>query len=89
MKKLSVIFFYVILNVTYINAQVWKQYTTVNGLVNNSVKCLTQDNSGNLWIGTVGGVSKFSGTIFTNYTTVQGLPSNYVRTINCDVSGVV
>ena len=63
-------------------------YTTAQGLANNSVISITEDKSGNLWFGTFGGgVSRYDGKSFTNYTTAQGLANNVVRIITEDKSG--
>ena len=63
-------------------------YTTLQGLANNVVFSITQDNQGNLWFGTLGGgVSKYDGDNFTNYTTAQGLANNMVWAIAQDKPG--
>ena len=71
------------------HAQVWKIYTATDGMVNNSVKCLALDNTGNICIATNGGFSIFNGTSFTNYNTSNGLPNNWVRSVVCDASGMI
>jgi signal transduction histidine kinase/CheY-like chemotaxis protein len=59
------------------------QYTRKQGLPNNSIKEILEDNSGNLWISTAMGLSKFiSATIipdhpvFKNYDSKDGLQGN-------------
>ena len=46
-----------------------KIYNTRDGLPNNFVSCITEDNSGNLWLGTNSGISKFNKKeiVFENY----------------------
>lgn len=39
-----------------------------NGLSQNTINCIHQDNTGFIWIGTNGGLSKWNGYSFTNYT---------------------
>jgi len=69
-------------------SQNFTTYTTEQGLANNTVLSITQDQSGNLWMGTNGGgVSKYDGESFTTYTTQQGLANNYVFSITQDQSG--
>lgn len=53
-------------------------YTTADGLVNNSVRGIAGDASGNLWISTINGLSRFdtSRRHFTNYSVSDGLPDN-------------
>ncbi len=55
-----------------------------DGLIQSQATCLTQDKSGNLWIGTLGGLSKYDGRNFTNYTIRNGMYSNSVRAIATD-----
>ncbi len=52
------------------------------------VYSITEDNSGNIWVGTVdAGVWKYDGNNLTNYTTKDGLTSNAVNTIYKDING--
>ena len=63
-------------------------FTTEQGLANNTVLSITEDKRGNLWFGTQGGgVSRYDGKSFTNYTTEQGLANNNVRSIIEDKMG--
>ncbi|MBL7738100.1 MAG: hypothetical protein JNK14_02690 [Chitinophagaceae bacterium] len=45
----------------------FQNYTTANGLCNNNINCITQDNRGFIWIGTREGLSRFDGTDFKNF----------------------
>ena len=49
-----------------------------DGLINNVVKAILNDNKGNLWLSTDGGISKFNTQTetFTSYTIEDGLLSN-------------
>lgn len=38
-----------------------KQWTAVDGLSNNSVRAITQDRLGYLWVGTLEGLNRFDG----------------------------
>ena len=59
--------------------QYFLNYTTNQGLANNHVASITEDNSGNLWFGTLGdGISRYDGKSFTGYATEQGLSNNVV-----------
>src|ERR1044071_1296601 len=64
-------------------------YTTRNGLVQSNITDIKQDKHGNIWIGTVGGLSKFDGQKFTNYDDRQVLQSLNILSILCDSTGVV
>ena len=59
------------------------------GLVQSQATCLAQDKTGNLWIGTLGGLSRYDGKNFTNFTVRNGLQSNAVYAIAVDASGSV
>jgi ligand-binding sensor domain-containing protein len=68
-------------------------FSEKDGLCNNFVQCIVQDNSNGehkdeLWFGTrFGGMSRFNGASFTNFTTKEGLSSNFVWTFLQDNSG--
>ena len=55
-----------------------KRYTDAEGLSNNSVLNILQDNSGPLWLTTFNGLSKFdpAGKLFQNFYQADGLQSN-------------
>ena len=58
-----------------------------DGLIQSQVTSITQDNSGNLWIGTLGGLSRYDGKNFTNYSVRNGLLNNEVRAVTADADG--
>ena len=46
-----------------------KNYTTADGLVNNSVVSVLEDQAGNLWFGTKGfGLSRYDGKTFRTFS---------------------
>lgn len=55
-----------------------------NGLVQSQTRTIVQDEFGYLWIGTLGGLSRFDGQNFTNYTTQNGLNSNSILSLAND-----
>ena len=67
----------------------WFLYTTAEGLVNNYVNIITEDDDGAIWFGTNGGVSKFANDTWTNYTTTDGLVSDTIYDIDFDNNGSV
>ncbi len=57
------------------------KWSTSEGLAQSQVRCIHQDHLGYLWIGTLGGVSRFDGTTFTSFSRRDGLLSNQINTI--------
>jgi ligand-binding sensor domain-containing protein len=61
-------------------------YSTVNGLADNKVLCITQDSRGFMWFGTSEGLSRFDGNKFENYfadpRTKNSLPDNNITSID-------
>lgn len=64
-------------------------YSIENGLAQSQVRAISQDKTGYLWIGTLGGLSKFDGVNFENYSTNDGLMNNQINAIYCDDKGKV
>lgn len=52
-----------------------------NGLPNNRVSTLFNDQEGNLWAGTNAGLVRFADTPFVTFDNYQGLTDNYVRAL--------
>lgn len=57
------------------------KWSTTEGLAQSQVRCIAQDHLGYLWIGTLGGVSRFDGRTFKNYSRRDGLFSNQISQI--------
>ncbi|WP_341903046.1 two-component regulator propeller domain-containing protein [Fluviicola taffensis] len=53
-------------------------YSNGQGLPQSQVQCITQDNDGYLWVGTLGGLAKFNGKNFTTFPLEQGLFNNRI-----------
>ncbi|KZS01319.1 Uncharacterized protein APZ42_002064, partial [Daphnia magna] len=68
-----------------------KQWTAADGLSNNSVRALTQDQQGFLWIGTLTGLNRFDGHQFELFTaqTNRHLISNAITRLFTDSSGYI
>lgn len=60
------------------NGQYYRQYTTSQSLISNTVYHARLDRKGFMWFFTDKGVSKFDGTSFKNFTTFEGLGDNDV-----------
>lgn len=55
-----------------------KHLTITDGLPQNTINFITQDEKGFFWIGTNGGLSRYDGYEFVNFTQADGLPSNLI-----------
>ena len=62
-------------------------FTTADGLAHNHVWSIAEDGEGNLWFGTVSGVSCYDGENFATFTTADGLAHNHVWSISTDREG--
>ena len=76
------------------SAQEITNFTTEDGLINNTVNCLTatvEDNKTVLWFGTQEGISKYDGTTWTNFNTSSHpeLVHNTITAIGLDDEGQV
>ena len=62
-------------------------FTEKEGLSEIKLQTILEDQSGNLWFCTRGGVSKYDGKSFTNFTETEGLLNNIVGSVLEDKSG--
>ncbi len=69
------------------NPQNFSSFSKLQGLRSAAINCLLEDKSGNLWIGTSWGASKYDGKTFTHFTKKEGLISNWVMSMCEDTSG--
>ncbi|MCB0430271.1 MAG: SpoIIE family protein phosphatase [Flavobacteriales bacterium] len=60
----------------------FKSFSVEDGLIQSQVRALEQDKDGNLWIGTVGGLSRYNGKKFENFTRKDGLAEDWI-TASC------
>ncbi|APZ45576.1 hybrid sensor histidine kinase/response regulator [Polaribacter reichenbachii] len=97
-KNYFVISFILCLTITLFNAHLYAQkdiyfehITTKNGLSQNDVNAIYQDNQGFMWFGTHDGLNKFDGYNFTVYNYNQqdkkSINSNLIFTIEGDDKG--
>jgi diguanylate cyclase (GGDEF)-like protein len=68
-----------------------KQWTAVDGLSNNSVRAITQDRLGYLWVGTLEGLNRFDGHRFESFSTKQNkqLIGNAITQLYSDQQGYI
>ena len=71
----------------------FEKISTEQGLSNNSILCIIQDNRGFLWIGTSDGLNKFDGYSITNYyynsDDPNSISGNTIQAILEDNSGIL
>ncbi len=69
---------------------VWKTYTTKDGLVHNGVLSIDVDQmTGDVWLGTMGGLSRWATGKFENYTQMNsGMPNDLIYGVTCDERNV-
>jgi diguanylate cyclase (GGDEF)-like protein len=64
-------------------------FTSREGLPNNNVQTIVPSKYGGLWIGTLGGLSRYQHGTFTNFTTKNGLSADQVIALYEDVDGTL
>jgi signal transduction histidine kinase len=68
---------------------VFRTFTEVDGLPNDLIATLYEDAKGTLWIGTLGGLSRFMNEEFTTFTSRDGLSSDAVISLYEDSAGTL
>ncbi|MHC2992497.1 hypothetical protein OB13_13220 [Pontibacter sp. HJ8] len=56
----------------------FRNWSLEQGLPQSQVNAILQDHTGQLWVATLGGLSRFNGTTFHTYTKREGLSSNSI-----------
>ena len=65
-----------------------RSYTVYQGMPNDNIWCIDEDNSGGLWFGTDGaGVLRYAGERFVTFTVTEGLCSDLVMSVVSDKRG--
>jgi signal transduction histidine kinase/streptogramin lyase len=67
----------------------FKYYSHDQGLDNLDVRCLLQDRTGYLWVGTQNGLFRYDGARFTGFDTRQGLPSSRIASLHQSADGTL
>jgi ligand-binding sensor domain-containing protein/two-component sensor histidine kinase len=78
--RIAVFFWSVFFLASYAVSQefAFRSYSVAEGLPQSQVTSITQDSVGFLWVGTLGGVARFSGLDFETYSTENGLLNNRI-----------
>lgn len=66
------------------DGRTFTQFTTSQGLTNNTIRSIWADAKGGLWLGTWGGVSRYDGQQFAH---VMGLAPGWINSIRADQTG--
>ncbi len=74
-------------NSTFAQRYPFHNLSVDDGLIQSQATCLAQDKIGNLWIGTLGGLSKYDGRNFSGYTIRNGLRNNMIWSVTADPAG--
>ena len=61
--------------------QTFRTYGTTDGLNNLNIRCLLQDRTGFLWVGTDNGLFRFDGNHFVQFSHVEGLPNTEIHAL--------
>ena len=88
MKRRICITLAILLNIL-VNAQTTSfiNYGMDQGLVQNQIQSITQDNEGNLFVGTIAGLSKYNGTQWTSFTKNTNLAEDWITCSYKDKDG--
>ena len=65
----------------------WQSFAVQDGLPPGRINSIAQDREGNLWFGTVRGLTRYDGAQFVTFTTEDGLADNWVQSIVEDRQG--
>ena len=72
------------------DGKTFTNYTSAQGLANNKVWSIVEDQRGNLWFGTDGGgVSRYDGKTFTNYTSAPHFQDGVIYAMVQDKMGTL
>jgi ligand-binding sensor domain-containing protein/signal transduction histidine kinase len=64
-----------------INPENFSSYSKLQGLKHDQIRSLTQDRTGNLWLGSDDGLIKYDGKYFSRYSTNQGLNNDLILSV--------
>lgn len=81
MKIICLVSIFLLAFNTYSQRFLFKSFSTSEGLAQSQVNSICQDSIGYLWVGTLGGVSRYNGNTFKNYSTDNGLFNNRINVV--------
>lgn len=89
MKWLLCLLFWLMVLPSFAQRYPFYNLNVENGLIQSQSRALAQDKFGHLWIGTLGGLSRYDGVDFVNYSVRHGLLDNEVKALATDATGAV
>ncbi|MFT5581013.1 MAG: ligand-binding sensor domain-containing protein/signal transduction histidine kinase [Psychromonas sp.] len=78
MIRILIVLFLALVNSVFAQQYSFLEYSTSEGLPQSQVTSMLQDKDGYLWVGTLGGLSRFNGADFQNFTVSDGLVNNKI-----------
>lgn len=69
--------------------QLFHEYGSSDGLSNLNVKCLLQDHTGYLWVGTDNGLFRYDGSTFRGFGHAEGLPNTEILSLAENAAGAL
>jgi diguanylate cyclase (GGDEF)-like protein len=69
--------------------QLFHEYGSADGLSNLNVKCLMQDHTGYLWVGTDNGLFRYDGSAFRGFGHAEGLPNTEILSLGESPTGAL
>jgi diguanylate cyclase (GGDEF)-like protein len=88
-RWLAVLLVFAISSLAFAQRQLFHEYGSADGLANLSVKCLMQDHTGFLWVGTDNGLFRYDGNTFRAYGHGDGLPNTEILSLAESPAGVL
>ena len=67
----------------------YEKISEENGLASNNTRRSVEDDEGNIWVASYGGVSRISGSTIQNFAIQEGVPNVQVMSIMKDKSGTI
>ncbi len=72
------------------DGKIIRNFTLADGLINNNIKSIIQDASGNLHFGSFdGGINVYNGAYFSYFRKAEGLSSNLIQHLHLDKKGKI
>lgn len=86
-----ILFIHICVSVSANTNMTFRKYQVNNGLSENSVQCILQDQQGFMWFGTKDGLNKFNGYEFKTFRNIPDIPhsigNNFIRSLFQDKDG--